>query len=245
MAKDTIKLENKGKTLMVAHQGLFVVERGNSIPAFRDMAKRSHFGAECDIHVTKDKRIVVNHDNDIGSTCDRSMVIEESLFDDVRAAKIKPFYPDDAPHSEEDMHIPTLSEYIELCRSGEKYCIVELKNHFEKEDVIRVIEEIKALDYLHMVIFISFDLQNCITIRELLPEQPVQYLVVHYTKEVLETLDRYNLDLDMHYHHMSGAVIREVQAHGHKINAWTIDDPIHAQYFISWGIDYITTNYLE
>ena len=228
---------------MVAHQGLFVAERGNSIPAFRDMATRSHFGAECDIHVTKDKKIVVNHDNDIGTTCDRSMIIEESLFEDVRAARIKSIYEN--TYEGDEMRIPTLTEYIEICKSGDKYCIVELKNHFEKEDIVRVIEEIKALDYLHKVIFISFDLPNCITIRELLPEQPVQYLIVRYNQEVLETLDKYNLDLDMHYHHMSAAVIREVQAHGHKVNAWTVDDPVHAQYFISWGIDYITTNYLE
>lgn len=228
---------------MVAHQGLFVAERGNSIPAFRDMATRSHFGAECDIHVTKDKKIVVNHDNDIGTTCDRSMIIEESLFEDVRAARIKSIYGN--IYEGDEMRIPTLTEYIEICKSGNKLCIVELKNHFEKEDIVRVIEEIKALDYLHMVIFISFDLPNCIIIRELLPEQPVQYLIVRYNQEVLETLDKYNLDLDMHYHHMSAAVIREVQAHGHKVNAWTVDDPVHAQYFISWGIDYITTNYLE
>lgn len=243
MGKDTIKLQNKGNTQMVAHQGLFVAERGNSIPAFRDMATRSHFGAECDIHVTKDKKIVVNHDNDIGTTCDRSMIIEESLFEDVRAARIKSIYEN--TYVGDEMRIPTLNEYIEICKSGDKYCIVELKNHFEKEDIVRVIEEIKALDYLHKVIFISFDLPNCITIRELLPEQPVQYLIVRYNQEVLETLDKYNLDLDMHYHHMSAAVIREVQAHGHKVNAWTVDDPVHAQYFISWGIDYITTNYLE
>ena len=243
MGKDTIKLQNKGNTQMVAHQGLFVAERGNSIPAFRDMATRSHFGAECDIHVTKDKKIVVNHDNDIGTTCDRSMIIEESLFEDVRAARIKSIYEN--TYEGDEMRIPTLTEYIEICKSGDKYCIVELKNHFEKEDIVRVIEEIKALDYLHKVIFISFDLPNCITIRELLPEQPVQYLIVRYNQEVLETLDKYNLDLDMHYHHMSAAVIREVQAHGHKVNAWTVDDPVHAQYFISWGIDYITTNYLE
>lgn len=244
MPKDTIKLTVKGKTQMVAHQGLFVVERGNSIPAFTDMAKRSYFGAECDIHVTADKRIVVNHDNDIGTTCDRSMIIEQSNFEDIRAAHIKPFYPD-APHSEEDMHIPTLEEYVSICKSGDKYCIIELKNHFDVEDIKTVIREIEALEYLHKVIFISFDLPNCIAIRELLPEQPVQYLIVRYNQEVLDVLDKYNLDLDMHYHHMSGAVIKEVQAHGHKVNAWTIDDPIHAQYFISWGIDYITTNYLE
>ena len=243
MGKDTIKLENKGNTLMVAHQGLFTVERGNSVPAFEDAAGRTHCGIECDIHVTKDKKIVVNHDNDLGTTCDRSMVIEESLFEDVRAARIKSIYGN--TYEGDEMRIPTLAEYVSICKSGDKYCIIELKNHFDTEDIKAVIREIEALEYLHKVIFISFDLPNCVAIRKLLPEQPVQYLIVRYNQEVLEALDKYNLDLDMHYHHMSAAVIREVQAHGHKVNAWTVDDPVHAQYFISWGIDYITTNYLE
>ena len=55
---DTIKI-NTGKTLLVAHQGLFVKERGNTIPAFRDSSKRNFFGAECDVHTTTDKKFVV------------------------------------------------------------------------------------------------------------------------------------------------------------------------------------------
>ena len=244
MGKDTVKLQHKGKTQIVAHRGLTVEEMGNTIPAFRDAAKRSHFGSECDIHVTKDKKIVVNHDDDLGSTCDCSMVIEQSLFDDIRQAIVRPLYPD-APHDEQDMRIPTLEEYIEICRSGDKHCIIELKNNFAREDIISVIDELRALDYLHKVIFISFDLQNCIALRELLPEQPIQYLIVNYDNGVLETLDKYNFDLDMYYQTLSAAILKEVQSHGHKVNAWTIDDPIHAQYFISLGIDYITTNCLE
>lgn len=243
MAKDTIKLENKGGTLMVAHRGLFVAEAGNSIPAFEDAARRSHFGIECDIHVTRDKKIVVNHDDDLGTTCDRSMVIEQSLFEDVRAARIKSIYG--IGYEGDEMRIPTLEEYINICKAGDKYCIVELKNHFEEEDVKAVISEIEELDYLSKVIFISFDLQNCITLRALLPEQPIQFLTVQYNKEVLEALDKYGLDIDMHYHHVSVAVIKEVHEHGHKINVWTVDRPLSAQFFAEWGIDFITTNYLE
>ncbi len=243
MAKDTIKLQNKGNTLMVAHRGLFVADMGNSIPAFTDAAARTHYGIECDIHVTKDKRIVVNHDDDLGTTCDRSMVIEESLFADVRAARIKSIYGKE--YKNDEMRIPTMEEYVNICRAGDKYCIIELKNRFATEDIKAVISEIEKLEYLHKVIFISFSLDNCIDIRTLLPEQPIQYLIVEYNKQVLDALDKYDLDLDMHYHYMSAAVIREVHSHGHKVNAWTVDDPLHAEYLASWGIDFITTNYLE
>lgn len=243
MAKDTIKLENKGNTLMVAHRGLLVKDAGNSIPAFTDAAERSHYGIECDIHVTKDKRIVVNHDNDLGTTTDRSMIIEESLFDDVRAARVKSIYGN--KYEGDEMRIPTLEEYINICKSGDKYCIIELKNRFETEDIKLVISEIERLEYLHKVIFISFSLENCIDIRTILPEQPIQYLIGAYSKQVLEVLDKYNFDLDMYYLHVSAATIKEVQSHGHKINAWTVDKPLHAQYFIDWGIDFVTTNYLE
>lgn len=243
MTKDTIKLENKGNTLVVAHRGLFVAEAGNSIPAFTDAAKRSVYGIECDIHVTKDKKIIVNHDDDLGTTCDRSMIIEESLFEDVRAARIKSIYG--IEYEGDEMRIPTLEEYINICKSGDKFCIVELKNRFETEDIKMVVSEIERLEYLHKVIFISFNLDNCIDLRALLPDQPIQYLVNRYNKDVLDALNKYNLDLDMFYHHMSVGTIKEVQYYGHKVNAWTLDNPIHAQYFIDWGIDFITTNFLE
>lgn len=245
MPRDTIKLENKKDTLMIAHRGLFVKEWGNSIPAFEDAAKRTHVGIECDIHVTKDKQFIVTHDDNIVRITGVSMVVEDHTLEEIRAIPHKPLYADTHYGDAYPLRIPTLDEYLDICMSGDKICVIELKNRFEIEDTKRVIDKLKEANYLDKVIFISFDLQNCIDIRALLPDQPVQFLTEHYGRDILEILDKYCFDLDVYHKSLAPTDIKEVHEHGHKVNAWTVDSPLHAQYLIDFDIDYITTNYLE
>lgn len=54
-----------------------------------------------------------------------------------------------------------------------------------------------------------------------------------------------NLDLDIAWPPLNPDIIRKAHAHGHKFNIWNVDDPADAEKFISWGVDYITTNFLE
>ena len=76
--KDTIKITDKGTTKMIAHRGASGLERENTLPAFIAAGNRSYFGAECDIHVKKDGKYVVYHDDETGRLCDKNVVIEET-----------------------------------------------------------------------------------------------------------------------------------------------------------------------
>ena len=95
------------------------------------------------------------------------------------------------------------------------------------------------------VVFISFDLQSLIDMRALLPEQPIQYLVSTYSPEVRETLNKYNLDLDIHFKGLTEEALAEVHADGHVVNFWTVDDPADGERLAAWGVDMITSNILE
>lgn len=242
---DTIKIE-KGDTKMVAHQGGTVAERGNTIPAFRDMAKRSYFGAECDVRVTADKRFVIHHNAVTGDGCDREVEISKSDLKTVREVKIIPADPN-SEYSGNEMKIPTLEEYLEICKSGDKYCIIELKDPFEKEDIERLIGIVRDHGYIDKSIFIAFNLNYCITIRELLPKTKIQWLITigQYNAQVLDAMDKYNLDIDINIYEVNQGIVDEVHAHGHEVNLWTCDDAEQAKPLLALGVEYFTTNCLE
>lgn len=238
---DTIKI-NSGKTLMVAHRGMSGIEKENTFAAFVAAGNRNHYGIETDVHVTVDGKFVCIHDDTTGRVAIDNLVVEESTFDTLRNLLLTDV---DGKKGRTDLRIPTLQEYIQICRKYDKAAVLELKNHFPEEDVIRIIEIIEQEGYLSNVIFISFDFENMLTIRRLLPKQRAQYLTVKYSEELVEQLVNERLDLDILHEALTKENIEYMHSRGIAINCWTVDDPARAEELVSWGVDFITSNILE
>ena len=237
---DTKKF-NKGKTLMVAHRGLSGIERENTNAAFIAAGNRSYFGIETDVHVTKDGRYVVCHDASTGRIALDKLTISDTTYDLLRAVQLTD--TDGRPRT--DLHIAPLEEYIRICKRYEKKCVLELKDSYNAEQIAEIIEIIKEEEYLNDVIFISFDLQNLLFLREQLPDQAAQYLVCEINEEVIEVLKRHRLDVDVLWKALTEEMIAFLHENGIKINVWTVDDAENGEKLASWGVDYITSNILE
>ena len=238
---DTIKI-NSGKTLMVAHRGMSGIEKENTFAAFVAAGNRNHYGIETDVHVTVDGKFVCIHDDTTGRVAIDNLVVEESTFDTLRNLLLTDV---DGKKGRTDLRIPTLQEYIQICKKYDKVAVLELKNHFPEEDVIRIIEIIQQEGYLSNVIFISFDFENMLTIRRLLPKQRAQYLTVKYSEELVEQLVNERLDLDILHEALTKENIEYMHSRGIAINCWTVDDPARGEELASWGVDFITSNILE
>lgn len=246
---DTTKIR-KQNTRLIAHRGVSGLETENSIPAFVAAGNRSYYGVETDTHVTKDGRFVIIHDDHTGRVAREDIHVEASDYERVRRIGLKDICPraeDDSVtlQDRQDLIIPNLEEYITICRKYDKVCILELKNAFSPEDIRRIVEEIRRLGYLEQVTFISFALDNMIRLRELLPKQELYYLTGEYSREILDTLKRYSLNLDIYYKALTKEIVEELHSEGILVNCWTCDDREEAERLVSWGVDFITTNVLE
>lgn len=243
---DTVKF-SKGNVKTVAHRGVSGLETENTLAAFIAAGNRSHYGVECDIHVTSDGKIIVIHDEKTGRVALTDINVEKSTFDEVRSVKLRNMYKG-GPESLEtrgDLIIPTLKEYVSVCKKYGKKCVIELKNRFEAKYITQVIDEINELDYLDGVIFISFSFENMVDLRRLLPNQPLQFLVGQFTEGLVKKLDEYSLDLDIYYESLDKEKVDLVHSHGHLINCWTVDSKEKAEELVDMGVDFITSNILE
>lgn len=249
---DTVKF-NKGNAQVVAHRGLSGLEPENTVAAFIAAGSRSYYGAECDVHVTKDGKFVVIHDETTGRVAEKKINVEKSSFKKVRKVMLdnicgierKKLGADVHYCNRSDLVIPEMHEYINVCKKYGKKCVLEVKNRMETNDIKRMVEEIKKLDYLDEVIFISFNFDNMKDLRKLLPNQKLQYLVSKYDEEVLKKLNEYSLDIDIHFKALTKKIIDEVHANGHIVNCWTVDEKEDGERLAAWGVDQITTNILE
>ena len=240
--KDTIRIPLENKPLMIAHRGMSGLEMENSASAFVAAGQRSYFGIETDVHRTADGQFIIIHDDDTQRVSGDRMAVEETSFDTLRALQLQ---DRDGQRGRKDLMLPTLREYIQICKKYEKTAVLELKNHLEEEDIRRIIAIIREEEYLPRVIFISFDLLNMITLRSLLPDQPLQFLTGWYAPFLPDTLTRYRLGLDIRYTALTAEIVADLHSKGIEVNCWTVNTAEEAERLAGFGVDYITTNILE
>lgn len=238
--KDTIRLHAAGKR-MIAHRGLSGIERENTCAAFVAAGNRSYYGIETDVHRTADGRYIIVHDDDALRVAGVPVRIEETDFETLRAIRMNDL--DGNPRG--DLMFPTLEEYIGICRRYGKTSVLEIKNHFEPEDIEGVIGIIRGMGWLERTVFISFDLPNMLCIREKLPQQAAQFLTETFDGGLLSLLTENRLDLDIDHHAVTPENVAACHARGIEVNVWTVDTLADAQRVLACGVDYITSNILE
>lgn len=234
---------NKGCVKMVAHRGVSGLERENTVPAFLAAGQRSYFGVETDVRVTKDGKFALHHD----STPERvsngkyTFTIEEKTLAELQATVL----PDkDGSEIRQDIRIPSLAEYVLVCKKYDKKCVLEIKTPFTEEQLVKMVEEIKALDYLDGMIFISFYADNCKILRKLC-DNKIQFLAGELSEAVLNMCKEYRFDLDDRHTDLTKEWVDRFHAEGLEVNAWTVDNPEVAEKLVEMGVDYITSNILE
>lgn len=238
----TIRIEKKDKPLMIAHRGLSGLEKENTASAFVAAGHHTYFGIETDVHRTADGRFIIIHDDNTKRVSGDEVSVEETCFDTLRSIRL---IDTDGTKGRGDLILPSLGEYIRICKKYEKTAVLELKNHFAPEDIQKIIAIIREEGYLDQVVFISFDLPNMICIRELLPDQRAQFLVSAAEDWLVETLKKYRLDLDIKYSALTRELVEKVHGIGREVNVWTVNTLEDADRMIDLGVDYITTNILE
>ncbi len=109
--------------LIIAHRGLhsiFADTPENSLPAFKAAADRG-IAIEIDIHITRDGKVVVFHDDTLSRMCGVSGRIEDKTL-----SELKELYLGDTKHK-----IPTLKECLELV-DGRVPLMIEFKTKSPK-----------------------------------------------------------------------------------------------------------------
>lgn len=239
---DTIRIPKK-QALMVAHRGVSSLERENSLAAFIAAGNRSYFGIETDVHRTSDGSFVIIHDSMTGRVSPTDINVEECTPEELAAVRL---YGYDGKTPRADLSLPSLADYIAVCRRYDKTAVLELKSDFTVDELRHMCEEIEAQEYLSRVVFISFIFDNLLRLREIRPDQPAQYLRTDANKEELIALvKKHHIDLDVHFDMITKDFVDACHKEGIKVNVWTVDNPEIADRVIEAGVDFVTTNRLE
>ena len=241
MAKNTLLLKNKGNVKMIAHRGVSGLELENTCPAFVAAGVKSYYGIETDVHVTKDGEFIVVHDDDLKRIAGLDLSVEGSTFETLRKVELK----DKDGSQRKDLFLPSLEEYIIICRKYDKQAILELKNPMPKEKVWEIAERIEKLGWFEHTTFISFAGENLVYLREKYPTASAQYLLELVADKDIDFMVKHKLDADLCGYCVTKELVEKLHSLGIKVNVWTLDLEEHGQMAIACGVDFITSNILE
>lgn len=241
---ETIKLDRKD-IKMIAHRGLSGILQENTIPSFLLAANHSYYGIETDLHVTKDGKFIICHDDNILRVSGVDMVIEENNYEELRSVLL--LNKDGSKSS--DVYLPNLEEYINICHKFNKVSVLEIKNKIDEKYIIEIVEIVKNLGHYDNTIFISFDSENIINLKKNFNDIKCQFLSNTDTKEKWEfafsLAKNYGVDLDLYFGSLTGDYVKMCKENNIKLNVWTVDNISDAFNLIDMGVDYITSNILE
>jgi len=242
---NTIKLNTAGTNVkIIAHRGLSGLEAENTCAAFVAAGNRDkYYGIETDIHRTLDGKFVIFHDDNTKRMAVDSMIVEETTFQTLRFLRLVEPRNNNAQRG--DLIMPTLEEYINICARYEKYAVLELKNEFTASDINKIMGIIDKMGYLDHTIVISFCLKNLIRLRKRYPDVQAQFLLSVWDDKHMDSLMKYNLDLDIKYTAVTAELCRKIHDAGKVINTWTVDTLEEGQRVMECGVDFITSNILE
>lgn len=235
---DTIKIDKKN-VLMIAHRGLSGLKTENTLNAFIAAGKCSYYGIETDVHITKDGKYVISHDDNLSRVFGLDVNIHTATYEKLRKIRITD------KKTGEVLTVPSLREYLDVCKKYNKVSILELKDDFNKQQLEGIIQEVEDAGMSDKIVYISFFAEALKKMRELLPNAKLQFLTGKVDEETINFMLEYNLEIDCICTVLNDESIPLLKQHGIKINCWTVNDAFTAEKLVDLGVDYITTNILE
>lgn len=125
----------------IAHRGASAYEPENTLRAFARAIEMEATLIELDVHLSRDRELVVIHDADLSRTTTGTGRVSELTLDEIRRF--------DAGLGE---HVPTLGEVIDLVR-GQVQLYIELKG---QQTPAAVVDTLQAKDFIDQAIVGSF-----------------------------------------------------------------------------------------
>ena len=240
-------------TLLIAHRGASAEAPENTIPAIRKAWKRSADGVEIDIHITRDNRLAVIHDNDTGRVARVALPVESSTLAQLQALDVGRW----KRKRYLGRRIPTLAQAITTIPTS-KWLFAELKSGpriapFALRELIR-----NARVAPHTMVC-SFKLDTLAAMRDeaqrrniqgpplgwIVPLPEVESLRDHAERDTLfwraESAGCSWLSLH-HSKAIDANFISAARAANFKVAVWTVDKESDAARLVRVGVDAIISN---
>lgn len=227
------------KQYVIGHRGAAGLAPENTLKAFKVGCEAGVEVVECDIHLTKDKKLIVIHDGTLDRTTNGTGWVNDYTFDEIRKL--------DAGQGEQ---IPTLEEVVDLVLNYETHLIIEIKAEDEQiahEQTEAFINFLSARpDIIPKIYLHSFWHDTVKTIKARFPElRSYVIMMIGLTpQKMFQLILDANADgASIEQDYISPELVKLCQARGIELNAWLLNDQSSFNKMKAMGVEGLITNF--
>lgn len=216
---------------LYAHRGNKAEFPENSLHAFTSAIELGVDGIEVDVQLTKDKQLMIIHDE----TLDRTSTGQGYLKDQL-AAQVKEFHLLNPDGSQSSEIIPSLEEMLALFDTlkfqGELN--IELKtDQFDYDGIEKLLLEIVgAKERAYRIIYSSFNWHTIQRLKALDPEADIALLIAEPLLPYLEQIPNFSPNAL----HIDSRLIKQLSSElkaAYPIRLWTVNDEIELRHWLT------------
>lgn len=184
--------EGEERFILQAHRGLCDEYPENTILSFEEAGKSACYQAiETDVQMTSDGVFVCMHDNSLERTTDTTGTVADYTYDELMEFWIDGGYGWDDKYDKQ-LKIPTIREYLDICRTYNKIPYIELKA-IDDDGMKQLLEVLSEEGFEGKCVFTSFKLKYVKRMAELTSSYPIEYMTKESNKkttaQILDDID--------------------------------------------------------
>ncbi|MBQ8783484.1 MAG: hypothetical protein IJZ57_06920 [Clostridia bacterium] len=240
--KELISLSKNGfadkKVYLTAHRGVTQFSPENTLPAYEEAVRRGYYSAECDIVLTKDKKWVLSHNEDMSIR-----LWQVGNYSDYTLEEVQKFsFKNGTNHWNKALHVPTLEEFLDVFVGSETRPQIEIKGD-NIDDLKKVIKAVHDRGMGKQAIIISFNLDQLKKIRSIDDEIELWYLIGRIDQKAIDEVKTLgNAWFSPHFAQNDAESIQLAIDNGVKCSFWTVNSVKDAEFLYNLGIHYMETD---
>jgi len=229
------------KTVILSHRGISEDYPENTMLAFRKSYEAGMDGIELDVQFTKDRKLVVIHDELLDRTVNARGYVKDFTLDELKKMDAGIFKGEEFKGEK----IPTLDEVLEFFEGKEKVINIELKtgvfSYFGiEEEVIKCIKKYKLEKYVYITSFNHLSIARFQGLTKEIESGILIYDTQFDIKKYAKDYNQYIINPSVEYFNLCKETFLEMVSEDYKITVYTENNPEKIKELVSLGINVIT-----
>lgn len=229
-----------------AHRGFSSIAPENTMAAFERAITIKADGIETDVHLSKDGKIVICHDEKVNRTTNGSGYIMDHTWKELQALDAGSWF---APEFSKET-IPSLEDLFELVSKTDLLLNIEVKTDkvFYPQIEEKVLELLKKFDLIDRALISSFNFQTLLKVKAIVPQIATAAIMKNPNK--VSNLWEIIADLKVSaihpcYLYLTTEMIDEARKRGLQVNTWTPNQPEEIRALLKSGTHGVITDFPE